>query len=97
VYTFNAARNRFSTMGTSSRQINVVVPGDNVGDVETNTSNPISGLPGFGCLPGRELMVNSVDDQSGGRFFGDIPGSVSGLLGSHSLNGLIGGLADAAR
>jgi predicted porin len=56
-----------------------------------------SDLINRGCLPGHQYAVNSVADQSGARFPGDVSGAMQGLLGSHDLNGLIGGLFDVAR
>lgn len=87
VYTFNAARNPFSTGGSDRSQVNINVAGDNVGDPGTAT-NFISGLPGSGCLPGRQYFVNTLADQSG---------LIHGLEGSHNLNGLLAGLSDMAR
>jgi Protein of unknown function (DUF2974) len=79
VVTFNAARNKFST-GTSPKQINVVVPGEVIGDA--NTGWTIVGSQG---LPGRTYSVRSTTDP---------PGVIGDFWGAHSMQGIIGGLAD---
>jgi hypothetical protein len=77
VVTFNAARSSFCTSGSNPNQINIVTPGDVVGD--TATGNTIAGA---GRLPGNIFVVNTTNDQSGAL----------GLIRTHTIDGMIGGL-----
>jgi hypothetical protein len=80
VVTFNSARSSMCSSASSSSQINIVVPGDVVGD--TATGNTIAGAGG---LPGNTFVVNTTSNQEGAL----------GLIGTHSMSGIIGGLKKA--
>ncbi|MDE2165931.1 MAG: hypothetical protein KGJ66_06300 [Alphaproteobacteria bacterium] len=83
VITFDAARNVYSTSGTNANEINVVTPGEFIGDPNTGTT-----VVGSGKLPGKLYSVNSSAEQSG---------TMGDLVGTHSIDGIIGGLATVAR
>lgn len=77
VVTFNAARNSFCTSGNNPNQVNVSVAGDVVGDPGTGST-----IVGTGRLPGQLFAVPTTSDQRGAL----------GLLGTHSIDGIVGGL-----
>ena len=78
VLTFNSARPPIVSSVTSGRgtQINVVVPGEVVGD--PNTKSDV----GLGSLPGKTYSVQSTTEN---------PGAL-GIVATHKLEGVIGGL-----
>ena len=88
VYTFNAARLAFSTGGKNDRQINIIVPGDNVSDSATRGANFFGDLIGKGCVPGKMYTASTTAYQGDG---------IAGLLGSHDMKGLIVGLEKDAK
>jgi hypothetical protein len=75
VYTFNAARNPLSTQGDNANQINIVVPGELIGDAVTDST-----VFGTQSLPGRTYNLNTTDDQTG--LFGGhaMRGIIGGLI-----------------
>ncbi|MEQ1717845.1 MAG: Mbeg1-like protein [Hyphomicrobium sp.] len=89
VYTFNASRNALSSAGPRAGQVNIIVPGDNVGDPATSGST-IPNMIGTGCLPGQTFSTPTT---------GTVAGPVGGLFGdtSHNMDGIIGGLRGVIR
>ena len=86
VYTYNAARGRDYTNGYNAHQMNVVVPGDAVGD----STNWLGRLTGSGRLAGQQYRI---DPTTGNRN----PGAIEAIVVNHDLTHIIAGLSDIAR
>lgn len=83
VVTFNAARNGYSSRGGNANQLNIIVPGDPIGDPNAK----LSGVVGSGSLPGKYYSIDTSSDTSG----------LGGKIDRHKIDGIIGGLSDKAR
>lgn len=91
VFTFNAARNPYSTAGTSSSQINIYVRDDVVGN--PNNSTMYGRIAGSGALPGKSFYINSTTET----LIRDpwLNRTVPDLVTTHHIDGVIGGLSAA--
>ena len=76
VYTFNAARNPLSTGFLNPGQINIIVPGDEVGDAQTGK------LVGTGFMPGVTYSIRSPTDDGRALSGHSIVGIIGGLAES---------------
>ena len=94
VVTFNSARPPFlqSATGGAANQINIVVPGDVIGNPKAG-GDPVFG---FGTLPGKTYQATSTTAVAA-----DLPTKLSTIEGrwdsseTHALSGIIGGLCNA--
>ncbi|MEY9750159.1 hypothetical protein ABIF65_009533 [Bradyrhizobium japonicum] len=85
VLTFNSARPPIVSPATAGRvtQINIVVPGELVGD--PNTKSDV----GLGSLPGKTYSVRSTTETTAGAL---APSQLKSIVTTHKLEGVIGGL-----